>query len=54
MMYQVYGLDKYSNSFYDYIEAENPQKAVDLARMYHEEDEEYVVMQIAKIIKNWK
>ena len=51
-MYRIYGnadgtpLDEYSL-------AESAQAAVDDARKWHQ-NEKYVVIEVAKVVKNWK
>jgi len=51
--YIVYGTDDYE-AYEDYVEAANPQHAVDRVREWHDENPEYSVIQVSKVIKGWK
>lgn len=52
-MYIVDGTDADENWYTEYFQASTPQIAVDRARECHSE-EGYEVVQVARIIHNWK
>ena len=52
-LYRVYGsngLDSYD----EYCTESSGQRAADKVRSWHEKDESYVVIEVSKVVHNWR